>query len=139
MSSQDLGLVLCDQCAKFQDLDAILTWKPLNHHVNWTELCRSAKRGCHLCQAFIKCEALKRDDPEPLEENFDEHMDPKDTQITWTTHTMPEMFMLKQEGLFFAPYVDVLNLWVEFYAQPGMKAFLLPLYRCYLPFCLEKL
>lgn len=91
------------------DLDGVLTYEPLNHHKSWTDFCHSAKGGCQLCQAFVKCEALKVVH-KPLPENFDENLDPASTQIYWYANMLPEMFILRQRKLFFPPYDEILNL-----------------------------
>ncbi|KUJ11494.1 HET-domain-containing protein [Mollisia scopiformis] len=116
MSVSTAEVVLCDKCVMFKQLDAMLSPNPLDHHTSWTELCRSAKNGCLLCAAFVRCQAFK--EPRALPDNFDEHMNPADTQISWRAHFVPEMLILMQKGLFFAPYDDVVNTWVELFTEP---------------------
>lgn len=115
MSTSVASLRLCEYCTKFQDVDAVCG--RFNHHKSWTELCRSAHDGCQLCEAFVACQKFKALKGLPVD--FDAQLNPADTLIEWKTVEPSRMFMLRQDKLFFPPYDDVLNLWVEILTEPG--------------------
>jgi len=132
------GVVLCDVCEKFKDIDQILSRKSLTHHGSYTELCRSAERGCHLCQAFLRAHQLcnSSEFDESLEMGFDENMDINATQIIWEPESDSGQFIIWQKKLSGGDDLRYFNISVELFTEAGIRTdfslYVLFILTCYL-------
>ncbi|KAH6701271.1 heterokaryon incompatibility protein-domain-containing protein [Leptodontidium sp. MPI-SDFR-AT-0119] len=108
------GLNFCKLCEQFRDLDRITSWEPLLHHKSWTELCISAKDGCQLCQAFVRGQAQRFG---ALKDDFDRDKEFPATRLTWRPNGASGPYFLCQEGLFFYPHREVVNLGFDLYTH----------------------
>ncbi|KAE9374043.1 HET-domain-containing protein [Stipitochalara longipes BDJ] len=113
MSDSD-HLRLCKLCEPFRDIDRVTSSEPIIHHKSWTELCRCAKESCQLCQAFVRGQAQKHVSV-AVKDDFDKEKDFPATQLTWQPNTASGPYILRQQGLFFHPHRDVVNLWVDLF------------------------
>ncbi|KAK0101141.1 hypothetical protein ONS95_012877 [Cadophora gregata] len=106
---------LCDLCKQMQDLDRLTDHKgPIMHHKSWTALCQSAENGCHLCNAFVQLQDMRRA-PGIFDStrNFDEHMSWPDTQLTIESYGINSPLHLRQDALFHHPHQEVIYIWFE--------------------------
>ena len=98
----------------------ILSWEPLVHH---KKLCKSAKEGCQLCQAFVRGQGQQH---EVLEDEFDKDKGFPATQLTWSPNSCSGPHILRQDALFVYPHREVVNLWVDLYTTHGNIQIFIP-------------